>query len=689
MVAAIIRRAVILILLTTCSAEAETEETSGCLCIGRVGNVNCDYADLVTMGDAALLIDHLFISGVRLPNLEEANIDGDPDGIIGIADLALLIDHLFINRPQLPLCPQPFNSPPETMIVSAASSLPFVNSVESGKPTTGLFLTWIGEDRVDHPYSSPEFKFEYRLFGPYTDSLYNLIRSSYMVTVFRTNRGDILRKGLPPDTLGCDTLFKDGFIDTIICRTLGTHYAVCDTSWDSGIRVITCDTVLIDTVRGRTDYGRVDTVFDIFAPSFQTNPAYNHVAVSSADGMGISTRQVSDTLYNLFWDTPFDTTVQMKFIFWVRARDPLDSTLFDPTPAFRVVEVIDPLFERDILITNWTPPAAENRALANRLPTFWNQAVTEWLLSRNLAADADFDITRDLIHVSSLDQGYQFLRQLLRYKVLIVFQDAAISGGWSTPGVIRQQVFVAIGSGVNAWVAARVPLGNHGLGSVPATEIAPADYAYIFGTEQSTFSGWGRGFFNIADGDGYGLPRLEDFVGAYPEDTTHWPEIAVDTARLRTHYNWQGSIDPPVFPFFPYLSEIGALPEVGWALPSADAEVIYRYRSLYGTMRPVLSEPTYEGFPVMHRLDRGEFRTVHANFTPLALNGGNAQDLVNAVLDWLYVPKTGKTDSQKGSGIAPSTTSTSLRRWYLDLRAGYADPVAAGRQENLPGGQAP
>jgi hypothetical protein len=76
----------------------------GCLCRDAVGNINCDYADLVTLGDVALLVDHLFISGVHLPNLEEANASGDAEGVIDTADVAILLDHLFISQKALPDC---------------------------------------------------------------------------------------------------------------------------------------------------------------------------------------------------------------------------------------------------------------------------------------------------------------------------------------------------------------------------------------------------------------------------------------------------------------------------------------------------------------------------------------------------------------------------------------------------------
>lgn len=168
-------------------------------------------------------------------------------------------------------------------------------------------------------------------------------------------------------------------------------------------------------------------------------------------------------------------------------------------------------------------------------------------------------------------------------------------------------------------------------------------------------------------GYGFGRPRIEDFVGAFSEDTGRWPDLAVDTSYLRTRYDWQGSLEPLEFPYYPYLAEIGALPEVGWAEPSPDAEIMYRYQSLYGDTHPIYPELSFQGNPVMHCLDRGTSRTVHGMFTPLALDATDAQLMVNAVLDWLYEPWIIST-SQSPRQYLPTLKSTSV-----DLRSNYLE----------------
>jgi len=75
-----------------------------CCCSGRVGDVNQNGDDEPSIGDIALLIDHLFISSADLPCLFEADVNqsGGADVAnenITIGDVSTLIDYLFISGP--------------------------------------------------------------------------------------------------------------------------------------------------------------------------------------------------------------------------------------------------------------------------------------------------------------------------------------------------------------------------------------------------------------------------------------------------------------------------------------------------------------------------------------------------------------------------------------------------------------
>ena len=88
-------------------AECTCMNPYGSCCIGTVGNVNLDPGELVTIGDISFLIDHLFITGARVPCETEADINQSgglhpvqgPGGDLTIGDISILIDHLFIGGP--------------------------------------------------------------------------------------------------------------------------------------------------------------------------------------------------------------------------------------------------------------------------------------------------------------------------------------------------------------------------------------------------------------------------------------------------------------------------------------------------------------------------------------------------------------------------------------------------------------
>ncbi len=82
---------------------------SGGCCVGQVGDVNGEGGDAPTIGDISRLIDHLFISGVELTCLQEADVNqsggaSPTNEDITIGDISMLIDHLFVSGVTLPSC---------------------------------------------------------------------------------------------------------------------------------------------------------------------------------------------------------------------------------------------------------------------------------------------------------------------------------------------------------------------------------------------------------------------------------------------------------------------------------------------------------------------------------------------------------------------------------------------------------
>jgi C1A family cysteine protease/PKD repeat protein len=85
-----------------------TELSTSC-CNGHVGDVNQSGDDQPTIGDVSLLIDHLFISGVLLGCIEEADINQSGGANptyddLTIGDVSSLVDYLFISQAALRDC---------------------------------------------------------------------------------------------------------------------------------------------------------------------------------------------------------------------------------------------------------------------------------------------------------------------------------------------------------------------------------------------------------------------------------------------------------------------------------------------------------------------------------------------------------------------------------------------------------
>jgi hypothetical protein len=71
-------------------------------CVGIRGNVDCDGAQSIDIGDLTVLVDHLFISFTPLCCEQEG--DMVIDSSVDIADLTFLVDHLFITFTPQPGC---------------------------------------------------------------------------------------------------------------------------------------------------------------------------------------------------------------------------------------------------------------------------------------------------------------------------------------------------------------------------------------------------------------------------------------------------------------------------------------------------------------------------------------------------------------------------------------------------------
>jgi hypothetical protein len=167
------------------------------------------------------------------------------------------------------------------------------------------------------------------------------------------------------------------------------------------------------------------------------------------------------------------------------------------------------------------------------------------------------------------------------------------------------------------------------------------------------------------------LFRTEDFVGAHSLHPDRWPDINIDSELVATRYFW----DPPGFNVG-FHDTLPCLPEVNWSVAGYGAEIMYLYKSIHGADHPLGNTGEFdyvmEGTPVGHRFNPSLFRTVHFNFTPLAISNkpGNStgsqeseiQTLVDTVLNWLYDPSLIAPVSKERYPNAPVKLSISEQR---------------------------
>ncbi|MFZ5980414.1 MAG: hypothetical protein ACOYVF_07250, partial [Candidatus Zixiibacteriota bacterium] len=287
--------------------------------------------------------------------------------------------------------------PPETEIVGVDVDRDYINSATSGGVNTGIPVRW---EASDPDLEDTLFEFQWKLFGPYeyldtANSVYNEIIDNFVKTVFVTNTAQIYIW----DRL--DAL-NEFFV------LVDSSY-VCDTLTDTCYVEIDADTIYVDSLYPSQDsisewgvYGRFDTLFDINDEDFLNDPTYNCVQASS--GGWVTT--VRDTLYDIFppvSDPVADTTRAKRFIFWIQARDA--ANVVDLTPDYVAIKVIQPKYEREILVIDFTSTGTRYNGTYKSTVTYegsewlydtsayyWERVIEAWGASRGM--DLDFDLTR-------------------------------------------------------------------------------------------------------------------------------------------------------------------------------------------------------------------------------------------------------------------------------------------------------
>ncbi len=509
------------------------------------------------------------------------------------------------------------DNPPETFIFDIGNDTPFVNSVFEGGIVTGARFKWWGEDRKDYDdigLTPPPFDYEWKIFGPFTKDTIDIINNTLVEDVFVTADAIILHLG---DTLWtCETIQ----VDTVIGGDSTT------------IPVENCTGVEFDATffsdSGSTPFYTKSRILNI-----DTTLVTDKFIVASFNGIDEWVQNESDTIYNLYRNFPSDTTLEMNFIFWTRSRD--DALVKDLTPEFVTFPIINPKYERDIAVLDFTPSNGIQYANVDSSKAFWYNIIHNWADStgRTIIFDTSefapgVGLSKtgiDYVNPGRYGVGQIPLSILLKHKVLILNSESYRSSGFtSTNRILYPEILSAMDAGINAWAVWRNPLSSVFSKDYQDRLEVPTTYTRYLGVDLMTYTGWwANGLFE-------GI-RNEDFIGTYSIDESQWPNLDIDTTLLHTRLKWG------LTNFLPEWNDsLAALPEVNWAARSFGTEVMYLYKSKYGNNNPFRFQ--FEGSPVGHKFQSNLFRSVHFNFTLLTMNAQQAQEISNNVLDWLYNP---------------------------------------------------
>jgi len=518
------------------------------------------------------------------------------------------------------------DNPPTSFVLGfAPGTTPFVNSVTPGGIITGVKLRWIGDDPIDYPSDPPPFEFDWRLYGPYSDEELAVLQDSFMDSVYVTTDGGVYRMG---DTvIRCDTFYVD-------------------TAGNDQVELIEeCDTLVVSHSTPQSAFGGLEAFFRVDDPDFVGSP-YDRVQQRS-DGWVTET---SDTLWNVFSNYHSDTTIEMQFVFWLRSRD--DAKVPDLVPFYRTFPVIDPRYERDVAIIDFskpTPAGVNDPISRDTAKAYWKTTISRWAdnTGREIVFDtttiregplARYDVSPDYIYMGKLSPNPAPIAELLKHKVMIIYDDVMgkpEDDQWAT-------VYKSIDAGINAWVTART-IVRSARDNLDVTEDVPMyEYRFYFGVESVAYTGW----LGHVDSIGTLSPKgnFQDFVGTFAINPDQWPDLAIDSALLHRRYKWYLF---PQYQRIPYWNaDCPGLPEVGWSVRSYGTDVIYLYKSCYGNTHPLGGQYIFQGDPVAHRLTTSLFKTVHFNFTPLAMDTTTMQVVVDSVLNYLYDPTLGTSTSQ-------------------------------------------
>lgn len=560
---------------------------------------------------------------------------------------------------------------PNTEISVNALNDPYVNAVTRGGALKGVSISWSASDPIDYPRNPPPFEFQWGFYGPY-DSLQMVALDSICTgSLFVDIYGDFYYSGDLYPVVGS----PDTTIDTMVTPPETT--IIVDTTW-----------ILVDTLGRGNAYG--DWQEMLYLDSI---PDYlDRLVDSSYDALSGETwvYDGATQIYDVYKDFPVDTTSQYNFLFWCQTRD--DSKVPDPVPAYSWLSVIDPKFEREVIVlditsykkVSWNWPVFPKTAYSGA--DYWDQStvpvvkkvigemINTWKGGDVFDIDdtlealcyefdrieycipfGKFHATQDYYPIGPLTKPWMStdnrgimavtLRDILKHKIIILFNDD-VGSQVVTNSPQMLEIFDGLNAGMSCWAMLRDPFVDFVWAVYPTPQNVPQKYQTYFGVSGMRHTCWQGTINRYLDNPGI---RIEDFIGAHilPEFQPDFPYLPVDTTLLEDRYLWI-----PGGGFFQYQFRcpetgeilIGAYPEIGYIQKHPFAEAVYLYHSKYRNEpagfrqhcgKTVGIYEKYEGAVVGIRYDTQLFRTAHFSFSLLPIQSDSAQMAFSAMMDWL------------------------------------------------------
>ncbi len=480
---------------------------------------------------------------------------------------------------------------PNTQIGVNDINEPYINAKGPGGILEGITMSFSGVDPIDHRLGDePPFEYRWKLFGPFTDLELNSIKKSYLDSVFMDNYGDLYRVN--------ETLKVYIGLDTIV----NTGVNPPDTTYDSLF-----NRIAVRTIRGTNQFGAwnyhtygIDHYLDsmVIGPDrysvLDTLTIFEGMEVDSS-GFSYAT---SATVYDAFRYQQVsgdgDTTRHMNFVVWSQCRD--DARTPDKIPNYAYFSVIEPKFERDVMvvdasqytsanypvqpyrypwrqyflpgfadsfmvrnvygkyINNWKPdsfdatnilPNVRRQRIASRVP----DSVT---LRYDVAGCTEDYYNFPIVNSSGSVAGI-ILREILKHKIVIWVKDEV---DYSIDIESNEGSFIIDGlnAGISCMVMARAPGGTNYI-ELDGVPLISELYTTYFAVDEfhssawytSELESWGRWILGTEGDNGWPLTegfsfRTEDFIGAgaieNPNLGLNLPDLLIDYDYLENRYLW-------------------------------------------------------------------------------------------------------------------------------------------------------